>query len=184
MSDKPQINTNAPAPPGYEGEGFFATNLSSLIGMARSFSIWPLPFATSCCGIEFMATMAPNYDLARFGSERMSFSPRQADALVVCGTIAKKLGPILKEVYTQMAEPKWVIAVGACASSGGIFDSYSVLQGIDKIIPVDVYVPGCPPRPEQILEGFMQVQALAKSESLRRRDLPEYKELLESYNIK
>ncbi len=185
MSDKtPQINTNAPAPPGFEGEGFFATNLSSLIGMARSFSLWPLPFATSCCGIEFMATMSPHYDVARFGSERMSFSPRQADVLLVCGTIAKKLGPILKEVYTQMAEPKWVVAVGACASSGGIFDSYSVLQGIDKIIPVDVYVPGCPPRPEQILEGFMQVQALAKSESLRRRDLPEYKELLESYNIK
>lgn len=179
----PKINTNAAPPAGYEGEGFFATKLSDLIGMARSYSLWPLPFATSCCGIEFMATMAPNYDLARFGGERLSFSPRQADVLMVCGTIAKKLGPILKEVYTQMAEPKWVIAVGACASSGGIFDTYSVLQGIDKVIPVDVYVPGCPPRPEQILEGFMQVQALAQSEGLRRRDLPEYKELLESYNI-
>ena len=184
MSDiSPIINTNAPAPEGYTGEGFFATKLSDLIGMARSFSLWPLPFATSCCGIEFMGTMGPNFDLARFGGERMSFSPRQADILMVCGTISKKLGPILKEVYTQMAEPKWVVAVGACASSGGIFDSYSVLQGIDKVIPVDVYVPGCPPRPEQILEGFMQVQALAKSESLRRRDLPQYKELLESYNI-
>ncbi|WP_234111661.1 MULTISPECIES: NADH-quinone oxidoreductase subunit B [Chryseobacterium] len=183
MSDLPKINTNAPAPPGLEGEGFFATKLSSLIGMARSYSLWPLPFATSCCGIEFMATMAPNYDLARFGGERMSFSPRQADVLMVCGTISKKLGPILKEVYTQMAEPKWVIAVGACASSGGIFDSYSVLQGIDKVIPVDVYVPGCPPRPEQILEGFMQIQALSQSESLRRRDLPQYQELLESFNI-
>jgi NADH-quinone oxidoreductase subunit B len=152
--------------------------------MARSFSLWPLPFATSCCGIEFMATMAPNYDLSRFGAERMSFSPRQADILLVCGTISKKLAPVLKQVYTQMAEPRWVVAVGACASSGGIFDTYSVLQGIDKIIPVDVYVPGCPPRPEQILEGYMQVQALAQSESLRRRDLPEYKELLESYGIK
>ncbi len=184
MSDiSPIINTNAPAPEGFSGEGFFATQLSDLIGMARSLSLWPLPFATSCCGIEFMATMGPNYDLARFGGERMSFSPRQADVLMVCGTISKKLGPILKEVYTQMAEPKWVISVGACACSGGIFDSYSVLQGIDRIIPVDVYVPGCPPRPEQILEGFMQVQALATSESLRRRDLPQYKELLESYNI-
>lgn len=184
MSDiSPIINTNAPAPDGFSGEGFFATQLSDLIGMARSLSLWPLPFATSCCGIEFMATMGPNYDLARFGGERMSFSPRQADVLMVCGTISKKLGPILKEVYTQMAEPKWVISVGACACSGGIFDSYSVLQGIDRIIPVDVYVPGCPPRPEQILEGFMQVQALATSESLRRRDLPQYKELLESYNI-
>jgi len=103
--------------------------------------------------------------------------------LMVCGTIAKKLGPVLKQVYTQMAEPKWVIAVGACASSGGIFDSYSVLQGIDKIIPVDVYVPGCPPRPEQIIEGVMQVQALCESESIRRRDMPEYKKLLESYDI-
>lgn len=172
------------APEGYSGDGFFATQLSTVIVMARSYSLWPLPFATSCCGIEFMATMMPNYDLARFGAERLSFSPRQADVLMVCGTISKKLGPVLKQVYTQMAEPKWVISVGACASSGGIFDTYSVLQGIDKIIPVDVYVPGCPPRPEQILEGFMQVQALAQSESIRRRELPEYKHLLESYEIK
>ena len=184
MSDnKNIIKTDAIAPPGHSGEGFFATKLDSLIGMARSNSLWPLPFATSCCGIEFMAMMMPTYDLARFGGERMSFSPRQADVLLICGTIAKKLGPILKEVYTQMAEPKWVIAVGACASSGGIFDTYSVLQGVDKVIPVDVYVPGCPPRPEQILEGFMQVQALAKSESLRRRDSDEYKHLLDSYDI-
>ena len=175
--------TMVAAPEGVVGEGFFATKLNDVVGLARANSLWPLPFATSCCGIEFMATMGPNYDLARFGGERMSFSPRQADVLMVCGTISKKLGPILKEVYTQMAEPKWVIAVGACASSGGIFDSYSVLQGIDSVIPVDVYVPGCPPRPEQILEGFMQVQALAESESLRRRDLPQYKELLESFNI-
>ena len=103
MSDnKPVINTNAPAPPGVQGEGFFAGKLSDIIGMARSFSLWPVPFATSCCGIEFMATMAPNYDLSRFGAERMSFSPRQADILLVCGTISKKLAPILKQVYTQM----------------------------------------------------------------------------------
>ncbi|XJR84795.1 NADH-quinone oxidoreductase subunit B [Elizabethkingia anophelis] len=171
-------------PPGHAGEGFFATKLDSLIGTGQSKFSLPLPFATSCCGIEFMAMMNPTYDLARFGGERMVFSPRQADILLVCGTISKKLAPILKTVYSQMAEPRWVVAVGACASSGGIFDTYSVLQGIDKVIPVDVYVPGCPPRPEQILEGFMQVQAIAKSESLRRRDLPEYKELLESYNIK
>ena len=182
MSDS-KINT-AEAPEGYAGEGFFATKLNDVVGLARANSLWPLPFATSCCGIEFMATMAPNYDLSRFGAERMSFSPRQADILLVCGTISKKLAPVLKQVYTQMAEPRWVVAVGACASSGGIFDTYSVLQGIDKIIPVDVYVPGCPPRPEQILEGYMQVQALAENESLRRRDLPEYKALLESYGIK
>lgn len=171
------------APEGVEGQGFFATSLDNVIGMARANSLWPLPFATSCCGIEFMATMGSNYDLGRFGSERLSFSPRQADLLMVMGTIAKKMGPVLKQVYDQMAEPKWVIAVGACASSGGIFDTYSVLQGIDKIIPVDVYVPGCPPRPEQIIEGVMKIQELAKHESLRRRNSDEYKKMLESYNI-
>lgn len=171
-------------PDGYMGEGFFATNLDKAIGLARKNSLWPLPFATSCCGIEFMATMGSNYDLSRFGMERLSFSPRQADLLMVMGTIAKKMGPVLKHVYEQMAEPRWVIAVGACASSGGIFDTYSVLQGIDKVIPVDVYVPGCPPRPEQIIEGILQIQNLAHNESLRRRNTDEYKALLESYNIK
>jgi len=170
-------------PAGVEGEGFFATSLDKLVGMARANSLWPLPFATSCCGIEFMATMGSNYDLARFGMERMSFSPRQADILMVMGTIAKKMGPILQQVYVQMAEPKWVLSVGACACSGGIFDTYSVLQGIDKVIPVDVYVPGCPPRPEQILDGIMKIQELARNESLRRRHSEEYKELMEKYNI-
>jgi NADH-quinone oxidoreductase subunit B len=146
--------------------------------------MWPLPFATSCCGIEFMATMAATYDIARFGSERMSFSPRQADMLMVMGTISKKMAPILRQVYEQMAEPKWVIAVGACASSGGIFDTYSVLQGIDKVIPVDVYVPGCPPRPEQILDGVLRLQEIVKSESVNKRGTKEYDELLKSYNIK
>lgn len=170
-------------PEGYEGQGFFATRLDAAIGLARKNSLWPLPFATSCCGIEFMSTMGPNYDLSRFGMERLSFSPRQADLLMVMGTIAKKMGPILKHVYEQMAEPRWVIAVGACASSGGIFDTYSVLQGIDKIIPVDVYVPGCPPRPEQIIDGIMQIQELAANETLRRRNTEHYKALLQSYKI-
>ncbi len=171
------------APEGHAGEGFFATKLDQVVGLARANSLWPLPFATSCCGIEFMATMASHYDLARFGSERVSFSPRQADMLLVMGTISKKMAPILRQVYEQMSEPRWVIAVGACASSGGIFDTYSVLQGIDKVIPVDVYVPGCPPRPEQIVDGVMQLQELVKSESQRRRHSAEYKELLASYNI-
>ena len=173
----------AEAPASHDGPGFSATSFDKIIGLARANSLWPLPFATSCCGIEFMSTMASHYDLARFGSERPSFSPRQADMLLVAGTIAKKMAPIVKQVYLQMAEPRWVIAIGACASSGGIFDTYSVLQGIDRIIPVDVYVPGCPPRPEQILEGVMQVQELAKNESLRRRNTEEYQKLLSSYNI-
>ena len=171
------------APEGFEGPGFFATSLAKVVGMARKNSLWPLPFATSCCGIEFMSTMSSTYDFARFGAERLSFSPRQADLLMVMGTIAKKMGPVLRQVYEQMAEPRWVLSVGACASSGGIFDTYSVLQGIDKIIPVDVYVPGCPPRPEQILEGVMNIQKLVERESLRRRNSPEYKALLESYGI-
>lgn len=166
----------------YGGE-FQLTMLDKVIGAARSNSLWPLPFATSCCGIEYMATMGANYDLARFGMERMSFSPRQADLLIVAGTISKKLAPILKQVYEQMSEPKWVLSVGACASSGGFFDTYSVLQGIDRVIPVDVYVPGCPPRPEQILDGIMNIQRLAKHESLRRRYSEEYKHLLSKYNI-
>ena len=165
------------------GEGFQLSNLEKVVASARANSMWPLPFATSCCGIEYMATMGSNYDLARFGMERMSFSPRQADLLIVAGTISKKLGPILKQVYEQMSEPKWVLAVGACASSGGIFDTYSVLQGIDRIIPVDVYVPGCPPRPEQIIDGIMKIHELVKHESLRRRDSAEYKAMLHSYNI-
>jgi len=173
-----------PSPPGYEGPGFFATTADKAIGLARANSLWPLPFATSCCGIEFMATMGPNFDLARFGMERLSFSPRQADLLMVMGTIAKKMAPVVKHVYEQMAEPRWVIAVGACASTGGIFDTYSVLQGIDHVVPVDVYVPGCPPRPEQIIDGIMKIQELVKNESLRRRYSDDYKQLMDSYEIK
>ncbi len=171
------------APEGMEGAGFFATGLDKAVGLARANSLWPLPFATSCCGIEFMATMAPTYDLARFGAERLSFSPRQADLLMVMGTIAKKMGPVLREVYEQMAEPRWVLSMGACASSGGIFDTYSVLQGIDRIIPVDIYVPGCPPRPEQVIDGIMQIRKLAESESVRWRNTPEYTAKLNKYSI-
>lgn len=190
MSDSKIITANergkptiVQAPDGYTGPGFMTTSLEKAVGLARRNSIWPLPFATSCCGIEFMATMGANYDLARFGMERLSFSPRQSDLLMVMGTIAKKMAPVLKEVYTQMAEPKWVLSVGACASSGGIFDTYSVLQGIDRVIPVDVYVPGCPPRPEQIIDGVLKIQELVGNESLRRRYSKEYEETLAKYKI-
>lgn len=178
----PKVNIVA-APDGHEQPGFFATSLEKAVGLARKNSIWPLPFATSCCGIEFMAMMAPHYDLGRFGSERLSFSPRQADLLMVMGTIAKKMGPIVRQVYEQMAEPKWVLAMGACASSGGIFDTYSVLQGIDKVIPVDVYVPGCPPRPEQVIDGIMLIQDMVGKETFRRRTSPEYKHLMTKYGM-
>jgi NADH-quinone oxidoreductase subunit B len=186
MKENPDIkvlHTLAEAPEGVSGQGFFATSFEKAVGLARKNSLWPLPFATSCCGIEFMATMGSHYDLARFGSERLSFSPRQSDLLMVMGTVAKKMGPVLREVYIQMAEPKWVIAVGACASSGGIFDTYSVLQGIDRVIPVDVYVPGCPPRPEQIINGILKIQELVGNESLRRRSSAEYNELMKSYQM-
>ncbi|MBS1751794.1 MAG: NADH-quinone oxidoreductase subunit B [Bacteroidetes bacterium] len=173
----------AEMPPGQTGEGFFTTKLSEVVGLARKNSLWPLPFATSCCGIEFMATMGSHYDLGRFGSERMGFTPRQCDMLMVMGTIAKKMGPVLRQVYIQMSEPRWVMAVGACASSGGIFDSYSVLQGIDQIMPVDVYVPGCPPRPEAILDGVLAIQDLVQNESIRRRNSDHYQKLLLSYGI-
>ena len=180
MITKPSI---VQAPEGLEQPGFFATSLEKAVGLARKNSIWPLPFATSCCGIEFMALMASHYDLGRFGSERLSFSPRQADLLMVMGTIAKKMGPILRQVYEQMAEPKWVLSMGACASSGGVFDTYSVLQGIDRIIPVDVYVPGCPPRPEQVIDGIMQIQDLVGKETFRRRNSQEYKDLQKNYGL-
>ncbi len=188
ISPKPRDNEGhislVDAPPeGFSGEGFFTTKLSEVVGLARKNSMWPLPFATSCCGIEFMATMGAHYDFGRFGAERMGFSPRQCDMLMVMGTIAKKMGPVLRQVYIQMSEPRWVIAVGACASSGGIFDSYSVLQGIDQIIPVDVYVPGCPPRPEAILDGVMAVQDLVGKESIRRRNSERYQQLMLSYGI-
>jgi NADH-quinone oxidoreductase subunit B len=182
-NDKIPYNIVEP-PDGYSAPGMFATRLDKVVGLARKNSIWPLPFATSCCGIEFMATMGAHYDLGRFGSERLSFSPRQADLLMVMGTIAKKMGPIVHQIYEQMAEPRWVIAVGACAASGGIFDTYSVLQGIDLVVPVDVYVPGCPPRPEQIIDGFMLVQELVGNEPIRRRYSSEYRELLAKYGIK
>ena len=183
---EPDIHDNiaiADMPEGIQGEGYFATGLEKALTLARKNSIWPLPFATSCCGIEFMATMGSHYDLSRFGSERLGFTPRQCDLIMVMGTIAKKMAPVLRQVYLQMAEPRWVLAVGACASSGGIFDTYSVLQGIDQIIPVDVYVPGCPPRPEAILDGFMRIQELVGNESLRRRNSEHYKALLGSYGI-
>jgi NADH-quinone oxidoreductase subunit B len=147
-------------------EGFFATTLQRAINWSRRSSLWPIPFATACCGIEFMATASSRYDISRFGMERMSFSPRQADLIVVAGRVAIKMMPVLQRIYQQMCEPRWVISMGACASTGGVFDTYATVQGIDQFVPVDVYVPGCPPRPEMLLEGLMAIQRMIDNDKI------------------
>lgn len=144
----------------------FATTIDWAVNWARKNSLWPMPFGTACCAIEMMGAFCSRFDLARFGAERMSFSPRQADLMIVAGTITYKMVPVMKKIYDQMTEPKWVISMGACASSGGLFNTYSVLQGIDKVIPVDVYVPGCPPRPEGLIYGIMQIQEKITGEKI------------------
>jgi NADH-quinone oxidoreductase subunit B len=153
--------------------GFFTTRLDFVGRWAKKNSLWPLPFGTSCCGIEMMATFAADYDISRFGAEAMRFSPRQSDMLICAGTIVNKMAPVLKNIYEQMSEPKWVIAMGVCTSSGGIYNSYSVLQGVDTIVPVDVYIPGCPPSPEGVLHGIIKLQEkIARGETgMNRRRL-------------
>ncbi len=136
------------------------TKLDALLAWGRKNSLWPMPYGTACCGIELMSVMGPKYDLARFGAEVVRFSPRQADMLVVAGTITEKMAPVLIRIYRQMLEPKYVLSMGACASSGGFYRAYHVLQGADKVIPVDVYVPGCPPTPEAVLDGVMALQKM------------------------
>jgi len=140
-----------------------STQLDNLIGWCRQYSMFPLTYATACCGIEFMAAACSRYDIARFGAEALRFSPRQADLLVVAGRISVKMLPVLQRIYIQMTEPKWVISMGACCSSGGEFNTYAVVQGIDQFLPVDVYLAGCPPRPEQLLEGLMAIQRMCRS---------------------
>ena len=138
--------------------GFLTTKLEVAASWSRKNALWPLPFGTSCCGIEMMATLSADYDMSRFGAEVIRFSPRQSDLLIVAGIISAKMAPILRNVYDQMSFPKWVMSFGACASSGGIFNVYSVTQGIDTVLPVDIYIPGCPPAPEGVLHGLLQLQ--------------------------
>lgn len=138
--------------------GFFLTTLESALGWARKYSLFPYPFVTACCGMEFMAVSCSHYDTDRFGAALPRFTPRQSDLLFVVGTINHKLAPVLVRIYEQMAEPKWVVAFGACASSGGFYDNYTTVAGIDKLIPVDMYIPGCPPRPETVIDALMHLQ--------------------------
>lgn len=155
-------------------EDVLTTRLDHLVGLlrektvnwSRKNSLWPMPFATACCGIELMATGASRYDIARFGAEAMRFTPRQCDLMICAGRVAIKMMPVLQRIYMQMTEPKWVISMGACASTGGVFDTYAVVQGIDQFLPVDVYVPGCPPRPETLLEGVMAIQRIVEKDGV------------------
>jgi len=159
--------TSLPTLPAGGGEAtYVTTKLDFVVNWARRNSLWPMPFGTACCAIEMMASAASKYDLARFGMERMSFSPRQADLLICAGRVPYKMAPVLRKIWDQMPQPKWSISMGACASSGGVFDAYSMVQGIDTIIPVDVYVPGCPPRPEGLIYGIMLVHEKIKGEAL------------------
>ncbi len=148
------------------GNGILTTKLDQVVNWARKYSLWPMPFGTACCAVEFMSVVSAHYDLARFGAEVVRFSPRQSDLMMVMGTINYKMLPILTRIHHQMCEPKWVMAIGACACSGGMYDNYSVVQGIDQYIPVDVYVPGCPPTPEGIIDGILKLWEKIDKESI------------------
>jgi NADH-quinone oxidoreductase subunit B len=166
--------------------GFLLTTVEHVTGLARKSSMWPLTFGLACCGMELMAVGDPRHDFARFGMERPSGSPRQADLMIVAGRVSQKMAPVLRQLYDQMASPKWVIAMGVCASSGGMFNNYAIVQGVDHIVPVDIYLPGCPPRPEMLLDAILKLhdkiqntklgahrrEEIQKLDDTRRRSLP------------
>jgi len=174
-----------PAPPSTFNEGFLATRLDALVNWGRKNSLWPMPLGLSCCGIELMAMVGPRFDLARFGAEALRFSPRQADVLIVAGTLTWKMAEVARTIYDQMPDPKWVISMGVCASTGGMYDTYSVVQGIDSIMPVDVYVPGCPPRPDAVIDALLKLQKKIERErpvQLLLKDRKNENEWLEGTN--
>jgi NADH-quinone oxidoreductase subunit B len=150
------------------GSSYLLGKVDVLVNWARGNSLWPLPFGTACCAIEFMSMVSSHYDIARFGAEVVRFSPRQADLMIVAGTIVDKMGPVLKKIYDQMPEPKYVVAMGACATSGGFYRAYHVMQGIDEVIPVDIWVPGCPPTPDGLMYGILKLADKIKRGEIRR----------------
>jgi len=164
--------TFKPVPPGVQldenifGDAFVTTTVDSVVNWGRRNSLWPFPFGTACCGIEFMGVVSSMYDISRFGAELVRFSPRQSDLLIIAGTITYKMAPVLRRVYEQMCEPKWAISAGACATSGGFYDCYCTVPGMDEIVPVDVYVAGCPPRPEAFLEAIVTLQKKIDGENM------------------
>jgi NADH-quinone oxidoreductase subunit B len=161
----------AAAPEVNLGDAFVTTTVDSVVNWARRNSLWPFPFGTACCAIEFMGMVSSNFDVSRFGAELVRFSPRQADLLIIAGTVTYKQAPVLRRIYDQMLEPKWVISAGACATSGGFYDCYCTVPGIDEIIPVDIYIAGCPPRPEAFLEAIVQLQKKIDQESRNERSV-------------
>lgn len=145
-----------------KGGNVVVTSLDYLLNQARANSLWPLTFGLACCAIEMMSTVASRFDLARFGSEAFRATPRQADVMIIAGRLSKKMAPVLRQIYDQMPEPKWVISMGACASSGGVYNNYAIVQGTDQVVPVDVYVPGCPPSPDALIYGVLKLQEKVK----------------------
>ena len=152
-------------------DGILLTTVEKAVNWSRKSSMWPLGFGLACCAFEMICAFASRFDLARFGMEVTRASPRQADLMIVAGRMSRKMAPVVRQLYEQMPEPKWVIAMGACASTGGVFNNYAIVQGADKVIPVDIYIPGCPPRPEQLIEGIMKLHEKVMKESLKRRPL-------------
>jgi NADH-quinone oxidoreductase subunit B len=150
----------ANAPAELPRDSWLTTKLDTYVNWGRKNALWPMPFGTACCAIEFMSVVSSHYDLSRFGAEVVRFSPRQSDLMIVAGTVVDKMGPVLKQIWDQMPDPKWCIAMGVCASSGGFYRAYHVMQGIDEIVPVDIYVPGCPPTPEGLIHGIMKLQEM------------------------
>lgn len=150
------------------GDGFISTKIKEVIAWGRKNALWPMPFGTACCAIEMMSTLSSRYDMSRFGAEVVRFSPRQADLLIVGGRVTLKMLPVLQRIWLQMPEPKWSISMGACASCGGVFDTYTMIQGVDQFIPVDVYIPGCPPRPENLIDAVRLIQDKISGKDIQR----------------